>query len=330
MKLEDIGFYTLSDERAKNVSINSPLQRCELILTDKCNFRCGYCMPMREDCSGTLTYMAASCIVTAWAAKGLKNIRFSGGEPTLWKDLTALVKLSKYLGIERVAISTNGSNHQLIYSDLLDAGVDDVSISLDACCASTGDCMSGRKGSWERVVDNIKWIAKRAYTSVGIVLTEDNFHEAAKIVKLADSLGVGDIRLIPATGAKEGTQFPLGFMVSPKLQEKYPILSYRMNNLYSGKKVRGISENDTKKCPLVLDDMAVAGEKHFPCIIYMRQLGEPIGSVKKCMREVRRDREAWYRKHNTHKDPICSSTCLDVCVDYNNRVMKLNEGLKGI
>lgn len=49
MKLEDIGFYTLFDERAKNVSWNSDLQRCELILTDKCNFKCVYCRGIKKE-----------------------------------------------------------------------------------------------------------------------------------------------------------------------------------------------------------------------------------------------------------------------------------------
>ena len=315
MKLEDIGFYTLTDERAKNASATSPLQRCELILTDKCNFRCGYCMPLRKDCSGTLAYSEAASIVTAWAAHGLQNIRFSGGEPTLWKGLASLVKLSKYLGIKRVAISTNGSNHQHIYADLINAGVDDVSISLDACCASTGDTMSGRKGSWDKVVKNIEWIAKRAYTTVGIVLNENNQREAWATIDLADKLGVSDIRIIPAS--QYGNK--VGFFVTLPKWDKYPILNYRLRHIYNGKAVRGLTETDTIRCPLALDDMAVAGKLHFPCIIYMRQRGEPIGDITKPMREVRKARELWCTKTNTHKDPICSSTCLDVCVDYNNR-----------
>lgn len=43
MALDHIGFYTLSDERARASSVSSPLVRCELILTGRCNFRCPYC-----------------------------------------------------------------------------------------------------------------------------------------------------------------------------------------------------------------------------------------------------------------------------------------------
>ena len=43
-RLEDIGFYTLSDYRASQCSASSPLWRCELLLTDRCNFHCPYCI----------------------------------------------------------------------------------------------------------------------------------------------------------------------------------------------------------------------------------------------------------------------------------------------
>ncbi len=327
MKLEDIGFYTLSDKRVQQASANSPLSRCELILTDKCNFKCGYCMPLRPDCRGELSYLKAANIITAWAVDGLKNIRFSGGEPTLWPYLNSLVRLAKYVKIDRVAVSTNGSASQLSYYNLLNSGVDDFSVSLDACCASTGARMCGLKGQWERVVENIKWLAKRAYVTVGVVLNKNNVKETEKIIELADSLGVADIRLIPAS--QTGNRFPSEFKVSPKIQKKYPILDYRMNCLYSGKSVRGISKGDCNKCGLVLDDMTVAGSKHFPCIIYMRQMGEPIGEFTD-IREVRKARAKWFTEHDTHKDPICSSTCLDVCVDYNNKHFAWNFTNRGI
>lgn len=54
MKLEEIGFYTLCDERAKNANETSPMWRCEMILTSACNFKCPYCRPLRQDCQGTM------------------------------------------------------------------------------------------------------------------------------------------------------------------------------------------------------------------------------------------------------------------------------------
>lgn len=77
MKLDDIGFYTLSDQRVKNVSGISPLWRCELLITSKCNFKCSYCRG--TDSKADISLQEAVYIVDQWLSHDLKNIRFSGG-----------------------------------------------------------------------------------------------------------------------------------------------------------------------------------------------------------------------------------------------------------
>lgn len=318
-RLEDIGFYTLKDFRAANVTSRSPLWRCELILTDKCNFKCPYCMPMTKEYSKELSFLEAIRIVRLWSRQGLKNIRFSGGEPTLWPYLESLVHYSKASCIERIAISTNGSASLKCYEKLCDAGVDDFSISFDACCSSTANKMAGTDCSYEKIVDNIKALSHRTYVTVGVVLTKANLLEASKIIRVASELDVKDIRVISA--AQWNSEEIKKLEVDEEILNKYPILKYRINNFRNGRNVRGMSSSDSHKCPLVLDDMAVLGDYHFPCIIYLRQNGKPIGKISD---DFRTQRLEWYNKHDAHCDPICKKTCLDVCVDYNNRVERLN------
>src|ERR1035437_9402260 len=131
MKLEDIGFYTLSDARAASSSHLTPLQRGELILTDAFNFSCEYCRGLPNDCQGTMKLDFAKFVVNEWIKGNLQNIRFSGGEPLVYKGLIELVKLAKDGGIKRIAVSSNGSFPLQKYLDLIDAGVNDFSISLD-------------------------------------------------------------------------------------------------------------------------------------------------------------------------------------------------------
>lgn len=315
MKLEEIGFYTLSDERATKGGIDTPLQRCEMIVTPACNFNCAYCRPIRPDYARTSTLEGAKEVLDKWASHGLVNVRFSGGEPTIWGGLVDLVAHAKSLGVKRIAISTNGSASRETYQALLDAGANDFSVSLDACCASTGDAMAQKDGVWETVIENIRFLAARTYTTVGVVVTEQNLGELSETIKLADSLGVADIRVIPAAQWDQEVRDKI--QISEEILEKHPILKYRM----SGRRhVRAIGPEDTNRCPLVLDDMAVAGGKHFPCIIYMREHGDPIGTMTgKTMAEIREERRKWAETHDTHKDPICSRNCLDVCVDFNNK-----------
>lgn len=317
MRLEDIGFYTLEDERALLASRFTPLHRCELILTSSCNFDCPYCMPMREDCQGTLPFNQAVAVLEKWARHQLRNIRFSGGEPTLYRNLDHLVAYAKALGVEHVAVSTNGSADKKVYAKLLSAGVDDFSISLDACCNGTAETMSGKAADFRKICDNIEWLSQRAYTTVGVVFTKDNEKEATDITALADSLGVSDIRIIPA--AQYGNTLQHVGDIPKSILDEHPILKYRIRRALEGEPVRGLRAKDTNRCPLVLDDMLIAGDYHFPCVIYFRQRGNPIGTVDRSIEEIREERQRWFEDTNTHLDPICKRTCLDVCVDYNNR-----------
>lgn len=315
MRLEDIGFYTLSDARAANVTYKTALQRCELLVTQRCNFNCPYCRKLEGQ---ELTQEQAVKILKLWIQDGLQNIRFSGGEPTLWPYLEASVRYCKIAGVKRIAVSTNGSANWGTHDRLIKAGVNDFSVSLDACCSEGGDAMAGVKGQFKKVAENIERITNhKIYLSVGVVLTDQNIWEVDKIVQFAHSLGVSDIRVIPAAQHSKAL---------PEIQDGYkmcyPILKYRLNNMKEGGTVRGLKEADTCRCPLVLDDMAVWDGHHYPCIIYLREGGKPIGKIHDKMRQ---ERFVWYILHNTHTDPICKGNCLDVCVDYNNRVRELQE-----
>jgi molybdenum cofactor biosynthesis enzyme MoaA len=316
--LNNIGFYTLSDDRAKFVHSN--LERCEMIVTSACNFKCPYCRGVQaysRDCRGDIEYNIASYTLDNWVEHGLKNIRFSGGEPTLYPYIYNLVYQAHSGGVSRIAISTNGSLPEQRYAKLLRYGVNDFSISLDACCAEDADKMAGRVGYFDKVISNIEWLSKETYVTVGIVLTSETESTVVDVVKFAHDLGVSDIRII--TAAQYNGELSKLENIPIKILDAHPILKYRVNNLLSGKNVRGISDTDCNKCHLVKDDSVVAGRWHFPCVIHMREGGEPIGTVGPNMQK---QREEWSKNHNTHEDPICKKNCLDCLVEYNNAVEK--------
>ena len=311
MQLEEIGFYTLSEARARSASAVSRLMRAELLLTARCNFACPYC---RGAGGPDLPLDEALSVIDLWARDGLYALRLSGGEPLLYRGLLDLVRAARAGGVERIAISSNGSAPLRMYRALLAAGVDDLSISLDACCAEDGEKMAGGvKGVFPRVVANISALSAETYLTVGIVLTEANIGKANDIIRFADGLGVSDIRVIPA--AQDGNRLS-GIAVDEDILERYPILRYRVANLRAGAAVRGLTSQDSHRCGLALDDMAVCAGSHFPCVIYLREGGAPIGRVGPSMRT---ERQAWFATHDTGADPICSTNCLDVCVAYNNR-----------
>ncbi len=312
--MEDIGFYTLSDVRARNVSWDSDLQRCELILTDRCNFKCAYCRGIKKDLRGDITLSQAKFVVDTWASGNLRNIRFSGGEPTLWPNLLELVKYTKSKScIQRIALSTNGSSNLDFYKSLHKAGVNDFSISLDACCSSMANKMAGANAEFDHISMVISELSKITYVTVGVVVDKRNNSELKSIIKYATSLGVDDIRIIPSAQSNH--------KLDVSIPTKFPILKYRLRNINCDVHVRGIKSSSCDKCHLVKDDMVVLHGEHFPCVIYMREQGGSIGSVyNKSLEEIKEERRQWFRSHNTHVDPICKKNCLDVCIEHNDRV----------
>ena len=315
MKLDEIGFPTMTDARARSASAVTPMIRCDMVLTDRCTFRCPYCRGIREDCRGSLNMKDAKHVIDLWTENGLQELRLTGGEPTVWPGLCELVRYAKASGVKSIGISTNGYSDLSLYQELIEAGVNDFSISLDACDPEEGDRMSGGiKGSWEKVTSNIREIAKRAYVVLGIVVTSDSAHRLPETIAFALSLGAHDIKLISAS--QYDRLLTEAASVSEDIRSSHPLLNYRISNMLEGRNIRSLSEDDSHRCPLVLDDSSYAGGFHFPCTLYMRERGASIGVPSETMRS---ERAEWYRNHDTHSDAICRRYCIDSFVDYNNR-----------
>lgn len=331
-KLKEIGFYTLYDERAKNVSPISQMKRAELIITEYCNFKCNYCRGLKDEIYGTrkLKQLSLEEIcrdIDFWCEdQPLENIRFSGGEPTMHPHIVEVIAYAKSKGIKRIAISTNGSNKMELYKKIVDAGANDFSISLDACCASDGDKMAGDiKGSWEKVIENIREISKLSYVTVGVVFTPDNIPSCLDTIRFAHSLGVADIRIISSAQTTDILKTQNFDELEQEILDAHPILNYRVKNFNKGENVRGMKETDCKRCAIVLDDSVIAGDFHYQCVIALREGAKPIGKVGPNMRK---ERFEWFKTHDCFADPICNKNCLDVCIDYSNRVRDTNEDLK--
>lgn len=315
------------DERCQNSSPSSQMKRCELILTEYCNFSCPYCRGLEDSIYGTrrvkqLVLEEIKRNIDYWCEnQPLENIRFSGGEPTLHRNIVEVVEYAKSKGITRIAISTNGSNKMELYKKLIDAGVNDFSISLDACCADVGDKMAGGvKGAWEIVVNNIREISRLTYVTVGVVLTQDNIDSLIDTIHFAHGLGVADIRIISAAQYNR----PLTELntIPQEILDAHPILKFRVNRFIAGFNVRGMTEDDSPKCALAYDDSIIAGDYVFPCVIYMREKGNAICRVGPDMRQKRVE---WANTHNCFEDPICRANCLDTCLLYNNRYRELHD-----
>ena len=107
-----------------------------LSLTERCNFRCNYCLPDGNDCdpgADDLTLSEIRRLVTAFARQGTRKVRLTGGEPALRRDLCDIIELCKTTpGIEQVALTSNGYNLKKSLSGWQQAGLDALNISVDS------------------------------------------------------------------------------------------------------------------------------------------------------------------------------------------------------
>lgn len=140
-------------------------------LTDRCNLRCVYCMPEEgveaRSHDDILTFEEIVRVVEVAATFGVKRLRFTGGEPLVRKGAPELIAACKRVdGIEDVALTTNGILLPRFASELKEAGVSRVNISLDTLdpatyrtitrCGNLEDAMNGISAALETGFDPVK------------------------------------------------------------------------------------------------------------------------------------------------------------------------------
>lgn len=113
------------------------IEYLRISVTDRCNFRCQYCMPVEGlpwlPKADILRYEEIEAIVRQLAPLGLKRLRITGGEPTIRPQLASLVAMLRAIpGIEDIALSTNGVKLPEMAAELSAAGLDRVNISADS------------------------------------------------------------------------------------------------------------------------------------------------------------------------------------------------------
>jgi GTP 3',8-cyclase len=119
-------------------SYNRPIRDLRVSLTDRCNFRCFYCLPHGEPPIAPkeqmLSYEEIEYVCEIFVSLGIEKIRLTGGEPMLRKDIETIIsKLTKLKpALHDLALTTNGYFLPERAQSLKDAGLDRVTISLDS------------------------------------------------------------------------------------------------------------------------------------------------------------------------------------------------------
>ena len=133
-------------------------------MTDRCNFRCTYCMPAeifgRDFAflprSQILRYEEITRLAGIFVRLGVEKLRITGGEPTVRRDLPDLVRqLAVIEGVRDLTLTTNGSALRTLAAPLADAGLHRVTVSLDSLDDAVFRAMSGIDMPLARVLDGI-------------------------------------------------------------------------------------------------------------------------------------------------------------------------------
>lgn len=143
-----------------------------LSVTDKCNFRCAYCLPggwcPAPEEESPLRVDEISRLVAGFATLGVRKVRLTGGEPTLRKDLEEIIRaVAAVPGVERVGLTTNGYDLARRAPALREAGLDFVNVSVDSLDPERFAAVTGRP-ILERVLAGVEGALAAGFASVKV------------------------------------------------------------------------------------------------------------------------------------------------------------------
>lgn len=207
----DLGFrYQFPD-----VSLLSAPLRADLALTYDCNNSCLHCYSQSPKGMKELTTDEWKEVLRILRDLGVPQVTFTGGEPTLRRDLVELVAEAQRLGIVSGVVTNGTLLSEELSESLAGAGLDYIQITLESSDPEVHERITGVRESWERTVEGIKNILKTGiYVSVNSTLLKENSGKIVDTVRFVAELGVHGYslnRLIYSGRAKLATDLEPSF-----------------------------------------------------------------------------------------------------------------------
>ena len=184
-------------------------------MTDRCNFRCPYCMPaeifgeryefLKKD--EILSFEEIARLTELFVEYGVGKIRITGGEPLVRSELPSLIaKLAGISGVSDLAMTTNGFLLDRYAEPLRSAGLGRITVSLDSLQEEVFKAMSGRPYGPEKVLEGmdaarnagfsplkINVVVQRGFNENTLVETAEHFRETGDIVRFIEFMDVGNL-----------------------------------------------------------------------------------------------------------------------------------------
>lgn len=193
--------------------LDRPLKDLRISVTDRCNFRCRYCMP--EEIFGRdysflsndkiLSFDEIERITRIFVSLGVRKLRITGGEPLLRKDLPELIqRLNEIDGVEDIGLTTNGSLLKKFAPDLYKAGLSRVTVSLDSLNEERFSYLNGNRSKVKTVLAGIQaaaeagmkikmnMVVQKGKNEQDIVQMAEYFKENKHILRFIEYMDVGN------------------------------------------------------------------------------------------------------------------------------------------
>ena len=187
-----------------------PLRDLRISVTDRCNFRCTYCMPKEVfghdyrflDRKELLDFEEITRVARAAVSLGVQKLRLTGGEPLIRRDVERLIAMLSELDAE-VTLTTNASLLPRKAQALKDAGLDRITVSLDSMDDATFRAMNDVDFPVGRVLEGIEAahavglpvkvnsVVKRGVNEKQVVALARYFRETPHILRFIEYMDVG-------------------------------------------------------------------------------------------------------------------------------------------
>ena len=204
-------------------------------VTDRCNFRCTYCMPADNvefmDRSNLLSFEEIKRVAQIVSSMGINRLRLTGGEPLMRKNLPALIKmLDEVDGIDDIAMTTNAYFLKDQAQSLKDAGLKRLNVSLDALDPDKFRDVN-RRDCLQSVLDGLDTARKVGFKSIKInAVAVRNFSET-EIMSLiemgrSDGFEIRFIEFMPLDSDKvwERDKVLFGHEIVDMIKENYELV----------------------------------------------------------------------------------------------------------
>jgi MoaA/NifB/PqqE/SkfB family radical SAM enzyme len=170
---------------------------CNLQVTYRCNFKCQICdfWKERHDPSEEITVEEARVVGRQLRKLGTMIISLGGGEPLIREDLYRLISVLNETGHFPVLITNGWFVDETVARDILAAGLQEISVSVDYIDPAKHDAQRGQPGAWERAVRALELLHRnrpdrRNRVHMITVLMDDNLEDIEPLIRLARDMGV--------------------------------------------------------------------------------------------------------------------------------------------